>query len=163
VWLTAADKGYRWRRGADGRYELTRAVAGRVVITNYDPRTLSEDKRRALNERAAANPENFILVDVDPGHPGGDYPLFGAVKLRSLNVMLSFVAAGIDKAREYDVAKDPRTGEVARNPRRALAVEVTDDAPAAGVSHAVYNGRYYAVGPTAWDRAAFTVRTSCSR
>lgn len=155
--MTAADKGYRWRRGADGRYELTRAVAGRVVITNYDPRTLSEDKRRALNERAAANPKNFILVDVDPGHPGGDYPLFGAVKLRSLNVMLSFVAAGIDKAREYDVAKDPRTGEVARNPRRALAVEVTDDAPAAGVSHAVYNGRYYAVGPTAWDRAAFTV------
>ncbi|MCH6590439.1 MAG: hypothetical protein IH806_08045, partial [Proteobacteria bacterium] len=81
----------------------------------------------------------------------------GGVKLRSLNIVLSFVAAGIDKAREYDVAKDPRTGEVARNPRRTLAVEVTDDAPAAGVSHAVYNGRYYAVGPTAWDREAFTV------
>ncbi len=64
---------------------------------------------------------------------------------------------GHEARRADDGGTDPRTGEVARNPRRALAVEVTDDAPAGGVSHAVYNGRYYAVGPTAWDREAFTV------
>lgn len=155
--MAATDKGYRWHRAADGTYALTRTVAGRVAITNYDPRTLSAEKRRALNDRAAANPKNFVLVDIDPARPGGDFPLFGGIKLRSLNVMLSFIAAGIDKAPEYDVAKDPRTGPIARNPRRALAIEVVDDAPAAGGSSVAYDGKYYAVGPTAWDREAFTV------
>lgn len=155
--MAAADKGYRWRQAADGTYALTRPVSGRIAITNYDPRTLSDDERRALDERAAANPKNFVLVDIAPGHPGGDFPLFGAFKLRSLNVMLSFIAAGIDAAPEYDVAPDPHTGTMARNPRRTLAIAVSDTAPAAESSSVAYGGRYYAVGPTAWDRQAFTV------
>ena len=68
-------------------------MTGRVVITNYDPRTLSDAERQGLNTRAGANPGNFVFVDIRPGHPGGDLPLFGALKLRSLNRILSFVAA----------------------------------------------------------------------
>lgn len=154
--MSALDKGYWWRReGADGTYALTRPVTGRVVITNYDPRRLSDEQRQTLNLRATANPSNFILVDVRPGHPGGDFPLFGALKLRSLNVILAFVAAGINRIPEYDVEKDPRTGEVVRNPRRTLAIEVMESPAPEGVPQAFYAGQYYSVGDTLWDREAF--------
>ncbi|MFQ5839454.1 MAG: hypothetical protein ACE5HK_01875 [Candidatus Methylomirabilales bacterium] len=154
--MSALDKGYWWRReGEDGTYALTRPVTGRVVITNYDPRRLSDEQRQTLNLRATANPSNFILVDVRPGHPGGDFPLFGALKLRSLNVILAFVAAGINRIPEYDVEKDPRTGEVVRNPRRTLAIEVMESPAPEGVPQAFYAGQYYSVGDTLWDREAF--------
>ena len=74
-------------------------------------RTLSDAERQALNTRAGANPGNFFLVDIRPSHPGGDLPLFGALKLRSLNMILSFVAADHGGSREYDVTKEPRTGD----------------------------------------------------
>ena len=72
----AFEKDFRWRPVAgDGGYALERRVTGRVVITNYDPRTLSDAERQALNTRAGANPGNFVLVDIRPGHPGGDLPV----------------------------------------------------------------------------------------
>jgi hypothetical protein len=161
---TAADvqnalkEGFRWRPIAeDGVYALERRVTGRVVITNYDPRTLSEAERQALNTRAGANPGNFVLVDIHPGHPGGDLPLFGALKLRSFNTILGFVAADHGGHREYDVTKDPRTGDSGPNPRRALGIEVTDQAPVGVLPHARYGGRSYAVADTPWDRQAFTL------
>ena len=104
-------------------------MTGRVVITNYDPRTLSDAERQVLNTRAGANPGNFVFVDIRPSHPGGDLPLFGALKLRSLNRILSFVAADYGGGDEYDVPKDPRTGDSGPNPRRALGIEVTAQAP----------------------------------
>ena len=46
----ALEKDWRWRPVAgDGVYALERRVTGRVVITNYDPRTLSDAERDALN------------------------------------------------------------------------------------------------------------------
>jgi hypothetical protein len=97
-------------------------------------------------------------VDVRPGHPGGDFPLFGAFKLRSLNALLGFVAAGIERSPELDIARDPRTGRVARNPARALTIEVTDG-PRLGLegTHVGLGGRIYAVGDSDWDREAFTL------
>ena len=64
----AVEKDFRWRLAAgDGVYALERRVTGRVVITNYDPRTLSDAERQALNTRAGANPGNFVLIDIRPG------------------------------------------------------------------------------------------------
>ena len=91
----AAEKDYRWVQAkAGGPYLLKRRVTGRVAITNYDPRTLSDEERAALNAKAAQNPANFVLVDIRPDRPGGNWPLFGALKLRSFNQMLDFVGRG---------------------------------------------------------------------
>jgi hypothetical protein len=154
----AFEKDFRWRLVAgDGVYALERRVTGRVAITNYDPRTLSDAERQALNTRAGANPGNFVLIDIRPGHPGGDFPLFGALKLRSFNTILSFVAADHGASGEYEVTRDPRTGDSGPNPRRALEIEVTAQAPPGLFPHARYAGRYYAVADTPWDRQAFTL------
>jgi hypothetical protein len=152
----AMEKDYRWRQvpGADA-FELGRRVTGRVVITNYDPRTLTDAERAALNARAANNPVSFVLIDIRPDHPGGDWPLFGALKLRSFNLMLEFVAGGVDRTREYDVTKDPRTGEAEYNPPRALAIEVSSSAPPGEAPRTKFRGEYYTVADTAWDRMAF--------
>jgi len=154
----AAQKDYRWRHLAGtGVHELERRVTGRVAITNYDPRALTDAERSALNVRAASNPRSFVLVDIRPGHPGGDWPLFGAFKLRSMNRILDFVAEEGGTAREYEVAKDPRTGDAGRNPPQVLAVEIGESAPPPGLPYTHYRGRYYAVANTPWDRKAFVL------
>ncbi len=152
----AAEKNYRWRQVAGaGLHDLERRVNGRVVITNYDPRALSDAEREALNARAANNPGNFVLIDIRPGHPGGDWPLFGALKLRSFNRMLEFVAER--EALEYDVAKDPRAGDGGLNPPQTLAIDITESVPPGDPPHVLYRERYYTVADTPWDRKAFRV------
>jgi len=89
---------------------------------------MSDTARAELNAKAANNPANFVLVDIRSEHPGGEWPLFGALKLRSFNRILDFVAEDGSGVQEYDVAKDPRTGEVDFNPARALAIEITEGA-----------------------------------
>jgi hypothetical protein len=154
--VSAVEKGYQWKRVGDGNdYELTRPMTGRVAVTNYDPRTLSNAERQALNARAASNPANFVLLDIRPDHPGGDFPIFGGIKLRSLGVIINFVANGIRKSPEYDVKKDSRTGEVVRNARSILAIETTDNQPPKDVPSIFYAGQYYAVGRSTWDRQTF--------
>jgi len=152
----AVEKNYRWRRAAaPGIYDLEHRVAGRVAITNYDPRGLTDVERAELNAKAASNPGNFVLLDIRPGHPGGDWPLFGALKLRSFNQMLDFVAEGTGEVREYAVAKDPRTGNVGLNPPQTLAIDIGESAPPEDFPNAQYRGRYYSVANTPWDRKAF--------
>lgn len=152
----AMEKDYRWRQvpGSD-LYELGRRVAGRVAITNYDPRSMTDAARAELNALASNNPGSFVLVDIRAEHPGGDWPLFGALKLRSFNRVLDFVAEGGTGVREYDVTRDPRTGPVADNPSQTLAIEITDSAPPGEAPHTRYRDRYYVVADTPWDRAAF--------
>jgi hypothetical protein len=72
-------------------------------------------------------------------------------------MILSFVAADHGVSREFDVTKDPRTGDSGPNPRRARGIEVTDQAPPGALPHARYGGRYYTVADTPWDRQAFTL------
>lgn len=154
--LGAVERGYQWQRlGKGNEYQFTRSVRGRVAITNYDPRTLSHAERRALNARASANPNNFVFVDIRPGYPGGDFPLFGAVKLQSLNEILRVLATGIGRTPEYHVEKDPRTGAVTQNPVRILAIEETETNPADRDLSASYGGKYYSVANTPWDHQAF--------
>lgn len=156
--IGAREKGYGWRRVGEGNeYELTKAVSGRVAITNYDTRQLSNAERQALNALAAANPSNFVLVDIRPGHAGGDWPFFGALKLRSLNVILAFVAAGIERMPEFDVEPDPRTEAVSRNPTRALAIEKAFLRPGRAAIRAKYRGKTYSVPNTPWDLEAFNL------
>jgi hypothetical protein len=155
---SAVEKDYRWRPVSNaGVYELGRRVTRRVAITNYDPRTLTEAERAELDAKAANNPRSFVLIDIRAEHPGGDWPLFGALKLRSFYMMLNFVAEGGGGPPEYDVAKDPRTGDPGPNPARVLAIDITESAPSPEASQARFRGRYYSVANTPWDQVAFIV------
>jgi hypothetical protein len=154
----ALEKQSHWRPIAGtSLYALERRVTGRVAITNYDPRTLSDAERQALNMRAGANPGNFVLIDIRPGHLGGDFPLFGALKLRSLNMILRFVGTDHGASGEFEVTRDPRTGDSGPNPRRALGIEVVDQAPPGLTPSIRYANRYYVVADSPWDRQAFTL------
>jgi len=154
--MAALEKGYRWKRLGEGNeYGFTRRVRGRVVITNYDPKTLSDAERMELNARASANPGNFVFVDIRPGHPGGEFPLFGAIKLQSLSEMLTFLANAVERSPEYAVRRDPRTPAMDRNPVRTLAIEETEKEPDDRQLKVAYGGRYYSVANTPWDREAF--------
>ncbi len=154
--VSSMEKGHHWQQaGEDGIYELTRPAVGRVVITNYDPETLTNSEREALND-LAAGPDNFIFVDIQPDHPGGEFPLFGRIKLRSMGEISKFVASGIDKYPEFDVNPDPRSGKVDPNPGNTLKILI--DAPAKpGVLEVSYNGHDYAIGNTSWDRQSFNL------
>ncbi len=151
----AHEKGYHWQQvGENGTYELTTPTTGRVVITNYDPQTLTNSERQALNILAAAKPNNFVFMDIRTGYPGGDYPLFGSIKLRSFNEILEFLAAGIDRTPEFDVDPDSRTGTVLRNPTSTLAI-VIDKPSSPEVLHISYAGHDYAINNTSCDRDTF--------
>jgi hypothetical protein len=116
---------------------------------------LTDAERYHLNELAEVNPADYVMIDLRPGNPGGDLPLFGAFKLRSLIAVLGFVGEGIESTPEFDVTRDPRTRGEAISPTRALAINVTDGPPTADVPTALYKGRYYWVGDTNWDRTGF--------
>jgi hypothetical protein len=138
-------------------YELRRLVRGRMAITNYDPARLSNGERRRLHQLADRWQHNHVLVDIRPGHPGGDYPLRGAFKLRSLHAVLSFVAAGIRRVPEFDVAPDPRAPSRSHNPARTLAIVEGVVAGGDAALTARYGAKAYSVAPTPWDRGTFSL------
>ena len=147
--------GLRWRQKPDGNYKLTRLSTGRVAVTNYDPKTLTEDERWALNDKIKKNPAHFVYLDIRPGHPGGDFPIQGAIELRSMISIIRFIAAGIGKTREFAVKKDPRTGRVEEGPAVTLQINVTDAKPTADFASVKYAGKYYSVADVPWDKAVF--------
>ncbi len=147
--------GLRWKQKADGNYQLTRLQAGRVVATNYDPTALSDQERFELNEKIKKNPKGFVYVHVRPDGPGGDFPILGVIKLRSILQILAFVGGDIRTAPEFDVAPDPRTGPLARNPVSTLQINVSDSEPVTRLASLQYGGKYFTVNDTLWDRAAF--------
>lgn len=153
----AVEKGYRWRQlTAENEFEFTRQVSGSVAVTNYDPDLMTRAEREALYEFATGKPGNYLMVDIRPGYPGGDFPLFGGFKLRSLDGILAFFARTISEAPEFDVEPDPRTGPIEPNPRRTMAIQVTASAPKS-VLRAKFAGKYYSVPNTDWDRSAFFI------
>lgn len=151
------DKKLIWRQAPDGSHLLIKKVAGRVAVTNYDPNTLGNQERHALNNLADRNPSNFVLLDIRPGYPGGDWPMFGGIKLRSFAGILAFVASSIRKNPEFAVDKDRRTGKLRENPTSSLAIQVTDSAPDGDMPWVNFSGRYYSVGDTEWDRKSFAL------
>ena len=138
----------------DGSHKLYKHFDGRVVITNYDPLTLTDSERHAINEIANKRPENFILIDIRPGYPGGDFPIFGGIKLRSLYGIMDFLADGIDESPEFDVEPDPRTGLTPNNPKNTLTILV-DDPSSDRFLHVPYRDHDYTIGYTTWDYEAF--------
>jgi hypothetical protein len=155
--INAQKEGLRWRREPDGSYSLTRLQAGRVVVMNFDPKSLSDQARFELNERIKRNPRGFVHLEVRPDQPGGAMPVHGAIKLRSMMQMLAFVANGARAVPEFDVAPDPRTGPIEENPRATLQIEIGDAPPAGATTAIEFEGRAYSVAMTQWDRTAFAI------
>ncbi len=124
------------------------------MITNYDPLILTESERQALNRLANRKPKNFILLDIRPGYPGGDFPIFGSIKLRSLYGIIDFLADGIENSPEFDVEPDPRTGLTPENPKNTLTIMI-DEPSAAEFLHVPYKGHEYTIGYTPWDYDTF--------
>lgn len=158
--VTANSNSLTWTQNADGTYTLTRAVRGRVLLSNYDPLTLDDAERQRLDAIATARPDNFVLIDVRDDQPGGEFPIFAALKLRSLFAMLDFVAKGVGRFPEPKVAPDERTptgDRVLVNPQQTLAISVVDAQPSRADGWIRYGGRYYTLGDERWDRAVFLV------
>jgi hypothetical protein len=137
---------------------LSKRVLGRVVLTNYDPATLSNDDRIQLHEEANKGAENDVMVDIRPGYPGGEWPIHGVFRLRSFHNVLNFIGESISENPEYEVARYPQTPNVSQNPVNTMAVMVSDNKPWNGDISVQYGDFYYALKPDdgyPWNREAF--------
>lgn len=104
-------------------------------------------------------------MDIRPGHPGGEYPLHGWIHLRSFESVLSFLAHGIVQELDFDVEKDPRTGETLYNPAKTIETIETESAPPHAIFTIEFEGRWFSIGTrqgrgdraNEWDLEAFRV------
>jgi len=146
--------GLRWRQKSNGNYELTRLKGGRVVVTNFDPMALTDQQRFELDEKIKKNPSGFVYLDIQPDGPGGNFPIQGAIKLRSMFQILNFIARGIRTAPEFDVSPDLPT-EATAGPAATLKINITDNPPDRRLPMIYYDGYYYSVNDTVWDKTTF--------
>jgi hypothetical protein len=148
--------GLRWRQKPNGHYELARLKGGRVVVTNFDPMALTDQQRFELDEKIKKNPSGFVYLDIQPNGPGGNFPIQGAIKLRSMFEILSFIATGIRVAPEFEVSPDAPIEETDAGAAAILKINVTDNPPPdLKLPNTFYDGHYYAVNDTVWDRKSF--------
>lgn len=146
---------------ADDTYTLHKQTPGPILITNYNPDSLSEQEREELNERARKWDVSDIAFDIRAGHFGGEWPMSGFFRLRSFHAILNFLGKALGHNAGYHVEKDPRTPSILgnENPDRTLEFTVTGFPPPDADFSIRWNGRYYAVntqGPHArWNRDAF--------
>jgi hypothetical protein len=141
-------------------YRVSKRVTGRIIITNYNPTILANEERIRLQEEAEAGPFNEIMVDIRPGHPGGEYPVHGTLRLRSFHNVLTFIGHDIEEEPEYDVPPDPRTPQISENPIHTLDILETDSLPPGVDLSVALNGYHYAVRPETgyqWNRKAFSL------
>lgn len=164
--VAALDKAYRWTMPAKGQPPiLTRRIAGRLAITNYSLKELTNEERRQLNDDIDQFPRDYVFVDIRPGYPGGDYPLRGKILLRSFNAIIGFVAKGIADQPEYFVEKDPRSGPVMHNPARTLEIEESTQSPNDSEFSVELEGQHYWIRKfpisegmvPSWNQEAFAV------
>ena len=145
---------------AKGVYRLAKIVTGRIVMTNYDPALLSNDEKIRLNAWAETTPDNELGVDIRSGYPGGEFPIKGNFRLRSLANVINFLGQGIADEPEFDVPKDPRTPAVAENPAKTMAIRETDNDLSGDDIGIDYRDRHYSLEPDSgyqWNREAFTL------
>jgi hypothetical protein len=141
-------------------YEIAKRITGRVILANYDPATLPEAERIRLNDEADLGPLNEILIDIRPGHPGGEYPLHGQLRLRSFHEVLAFLGRGIEEEREYEVPPDPRTPVISENPVHTLEIVEGDRMPPGNDLSVPLGSHYYSLGTQngyQWNRKAFSL------
>ena len=143
----------------DNSYTLRKQITGQILITNYDPNTLSPDERARLINETEEGRLNDVSFDIRPGYVGGEYPLKGDFRLRSFNTILNFLGRSLEEDPEYHVEKDPRTPLVAENPVHTMELVLSDGAPSRADLSIQSHGKYYSVnttGPLArWNREAF--------
>ena len=143
----------------DNSYTLQKQITGPILITNYDPYTLSPEERARLINETEEGYLNDVSFDIRPGHIGGEYPLKGDFRLRSFYTILNFLGRSLEEDPEYYVDKDPRTPEVLENPVHTMELVLSDSAPSGADLSIQSHGKYYAVkttGPLArWNREAF--------
>jgi hypothetical protein len=143
----------------DNSYTLRKQITGQILITNYDPNTLSPDERARLIDETEEGQLSDVSFDIRPGHIGGEYPLKGDFRLRSFNTILNFLGRSLGEDPEYNVDKDPRTPAVHDNPVHTMELLLSDGAPSGADLSIQSHGKYYAVnttGPLAsWNRKAF--------
>jgi len=139
-------------------YTIQKRSVGHTVITNYDPTTISNKERLALQAKADRWPPNDILVDIRPNNPGGEYPMQGAFRLRSFHGILNFLGRTIEDEQEYHVDPDPRTGIVEENPVRTMdIIETSSNPPNANLS-VTHEGHHYSITDVerrSWNQEAF--------
>lgn len=145
----------------DNTYTLRKQVAGPILITNYDPNTLSAEDREALRQRVEDGNTSDIAFDIRAGYYGGEWPISGVFRLRSFHSILGFLGKALGEEMGYHVEKDPRTPPILANENPDLTMEfIVSDTPPPDVDLSIrWDGRYYAVntkGPYArWNRDAF--------
>ena len=159
--LPQLEKEYRVRLDvARGIYELTKTITGRIIMTNYDTALLSNEEKARLNAWAELTPSNELSVDIRSGYEGGEYPIQGNFRLRSLANVINFLGKGIAEEPEFDVSKDSRTPQVAENPARTMAIMETDGSPSGDEISVSYRDHHYALQPEPgyqWNREGFTL------
>ncbi|MBS0496044.1 MAG: hypothetical protein JSR51_00120 [Proteobacteria bacterium] len=142
-------------------YTLRKQVAGPILITNYDPNTLSAEERENLRQRVEDGNSSDIAFDIRAGYYGGEWPISGVFRLRSFHSILGFLGKALGEEMGYHVEKDPRTPPILANENPDLTMEfaVSDTPPPDADLSIRWDGRYYAVntkGPYArWNRDAF--------
>jgi hypothetical protein len=133
-------------------------VVGHILLTNYDPSTLSNEERIRLHEEADQGADNDVSVDIRPGHPGGEWPIHGVFRLRSFHNVLNFIGQTISEDPEYTVTKHPQTPNVSENPVNAMALLVSKDEPDVDDISVQFGDWYYALKPESgyqWNREGF--------
>jgi hypothetical protein len=149
--------GLRWRQKPSGHYELTRLTGGRVVVVNFDPMALTDQQRFQLNEKIKKNPSGFVYLDVQPNGPGGNLPIQGAMKLRSMFQILDFIGTGIRITPEFEVNPNVPIEETGARATATLKINITDSPPGVRIPTVYYGGHYYSVNDTVWDRTTFLI------
>src|SRR5215475_6544967 len=149
--------GLRWRQKPNGHFELKRLKAGRVVVTNFDPMALTNQQRLELDEKIEKNPSGFVYLDVRPNGPGGNFPIQGAIKLRSMFAILNFIGAGIRITPEFEVSPNVPIEETEAAAAATLKINITDSPPDGRSPTVYYDGYYYSVNNTVWDRMTFLI------
>jgi hypothetical protein len=143
----------------DNSYTLRKQITGQILITNYDPNTLSPDERARLIDETEEGQLSDVSFDIRAGNVGGEYPLKGEFRLRSFNSILNFLGRSLEEEPEYHIDKDPRTPTVRENPVHTMELVLSDGAPSEADLSIKSHGKHYAVNTTGplvrWNREAF--------
>lgn len=151
--IAALDEGYRWSETENGSTGvLTRNLAGRTVISNYDTGLLQRDERRQLFLKTKALAVNEVYVDIRPGFRGGEHPIRGVFRLRSFLGVLGFLARSLGEEPEFAVEQRFATDRVLYSPVQTLGIVIGKN-PASNAAHSVlFEGVAYSI-PKATDQA----------
>jgi hypothetical protein len=71
--------------------------------------------------------------------------------------ILNFIAAGIRIAPEFEVSQDVPIEKTEAGATGTLKINVTDNSPDLRLPTVYYDGHYYSVNDTVWDRKSFLI------